>query len=85
MDSGQSFMKVFPEAARHVPASDMQLISVNFNASRGDLIMQLQASRNEQFVTLARTLSQAGLQADIGTLSQDEGLVRGNIKIRVDG
>ena len=85
VDSGQSFMKVFSEAARHVPASDMQLISVNFNASRGDLIMQLQASRNEQFVTLARTLSQAGLQADIGTLSQDEGLVKGNIKIRVDG
>lgn len=84
-DTAQSFMAVFSQAARHVPVSDMQLVSVNFNASRGDLIMQLHAPRNEQFVALAQTLSQEGLQADIGSLSQDEGLVKGNIKIRIDG
>ena len=83
--SGQTFMQIFSEAVRHLPASNMELMSVNFNASRGDLIMQLHAPRNEQFVSLAQTLSQAGLQADIGTLSQDEGVVKGNIKIRVDG
>lgn len=82
---GANFMSVFAEASVGIPGSRLELQNVNFNESRGDLILQLTASRGEQLVAYSQSLSQSGMAAEIGTISQEESGVRGSIKIRSYG
>lgn len=86
--SGQAdgeFFDLFTETARYLPEAELTLQNVNFSESRGDLNLQLVASRSEQFVAFAQTLSKVGLQAEVGTISQDDGRARGSVKIKTFG
>jgi len=77
-----AFFDVFTETARYLPGSDLVLENVNFNESRGDLILQLAAPRYDQFDLFAQTLRKSGLVAEIGTINQDADTVKGSIKVR---
>jgi general secretion pathway protein L len=79
------FMSMFEETAASISGSNLVLQNVNYNESRGDLILQLVAASREQLVSFAESLSSGGLQAEIGNISQDEDSVRGSIKIRSVG
>lgn len=79
------FMALFKDTAKHLPGSNLVLNNVNYNAGRGDMILQLEASRSEQLVRFAQSLSELGLDADIGTISQEQDGVNGSIKVRSAG
>ncbi|MEX2490102.1 MAG: type II secretion system protein GspL [Pseudomonadales bacterium] len=85
--SGESgdFMSLFKDAARHLPDSNLLLNNVNYNESRGDMVLQLEAARSEDLVRFSQTLSKLGLDADIGTISQEQGGVNGSIRVRPGG
>ncbi|MCB1643914.1 MAG: type II secretion system protein GspL [Pseudomonadales bacterium] len=84
-DNGSDFMALFSSAAQSLPGSNLVLQNINYNESRGDLILQIEAPRSEQLVLFSQTLSRAGLEAEIGTISQEEDRVRGSIKIKAFG
>lgn len=79
------FLSMFEEIAANITGSNLVLQNVNYNESRGNLILQLVAARSEQLVLFAESLSQGGLQAEIGTISQDADSVRGSVKIKSMG
>ena len=65
--------------------SDLVLSNINYNDSRGDLILQVQASRSEKMVAFVQQLTAQGLKAEIGTISQEADLVKGSVKIKSGG
>jgi general secretion pathway protein L len=79
------FISLFRETAANLPGSNLTVNNINFNESRGDLILQLHASRSEQLVLFSQTLNKIGLNAEIGTISQEEDSVRGSIKVKSFG
>jgi len=79
------FLSLFAQTAARLPGSNLVLNNVNYNASRGDLILQVQAPRSEQLVSFTQALAAQGLQAEIGTISQEADQVKGSIKIRSGG
>jgi len=79
------FLPLFEETAAEISGSNLVLQNINYNESRGDLILQLMAPRSEQLVLFVESLTRAGLQAEIGTISQDQNSVRGSIKIKSFG
>ena len=81
----EEFLTLFSQAAVNIPGSSLVLQNVNYNESRGDLILQIVAPRSEQLVAYSESLVQAGLEAEIGTISQDENSVRGSIKVKSFG
>jgi general secretion pathway protein L len=81
-DEGDKFVGLFGTAAGSLAGSNLVLNNVNFNESRGDLILQLEAPRSEQLVLFSQTLSKLGLDAEIGTISQEDNAVRGSIKVK---
>lgn len=81
-DEGDKFVELFGTAAGSLAGSNLVLNNVNFNESRGDLILQLEAPRSEQLVLFSQTLSKLGLDAEIGTISQEDNAVRGSIKVK---
>ncbi len=80
---GDEFIDVFAEAARQIPGSNLRLENVNFNESRGDVSLQLVAGQSSEFVRFSRMLSESGLDAEVGTISQIDDGARGNIRIRM--
>ena len=84
-DEAGAFLVTFRQVAENLPGSNLTLQNVNFNESRGDLILQLQAARSEQLVLFAESLGKAGLDAEIGTIAQEDNGVRGSVKIRSGG
>ncbi len=81
-DVGDKFVGLFSTAAGSLAGSSLVLNNVNFNENRGDLILQLEAPRSEQLVLFSQTLSKLGLDAEIGTISQEDSAVRGSIKVK---
>ena len=81
-DEGDKFVGLFSTAAGSLAGSSLILNNVNFNENRGDLILQLEAPRSEQLVLYSQTLSKLGLDAEIGTISQENNAVRGSIKVK---
>jgi len=81
-DGGDKFVGLFSTAAESLTGSNLILTNVNFNENRGDLILQLEAPRSEQLVLFSQTLSKLGLDAEIGTISQEDNAVRGSIKVK---
>ncbi len=79
---GDKFVGLFSTAAGSLAGSSLVLNNVNFNENRGDLILQLEAPRSEQLVLFSQTLSKLGLDAEIGTISQEDSAVRGSIKVK---
>ncbi|MBV1876382.1 MAG: hypothetical protein KUG79_01950 [Pseudomonadales bacterium] len=80
--TGGQFLSLFASTAGHIPGSSLQLNNVNFNESRGDLVLQLETPRSDELIRFSETLVKMGLSAEIGTINQVEGAVRGSIKIK---
>ena len=79
------FMTLFLETTKNIPGANLILSNVNYNDSRGDLVLQLEASRSEQLIGFADTLNKMGLEAEIGTINQADDAVRGSIKVKMLG
>jgi type II secretion system protein L len=79
------FLSLFAQSSRGLPAAGLTLTNVNFNESRGDLILQVSGKRSEELVQYAQRLSSQGIDAEIGTISQEDDTVRGSIKVRAGG
>lgn len=81
-DSTGGFLTLFGATSKQLPGSGLELGNVNYNESRGDLILQIEAPRSEQLVSFSQTLTGSGLSAEIGTINQDAEQVKGSIKVR---
>ena len=79
------FLSLFRDTAAHLPGSKLIVNNINYNESRGDLILQLTATQSDQLVLFSETLNKIGLHAEIGTISQQEESVRGSVKIKSFG
>ena len=79
------FMGLLSQAADPIRANGLEIQNINYNESRGDLVFQLEAQRSEQLMLYVERLSDQGMDAEIGTISQDDGRVRGSIRIRSGG
>ena len=79
------FLQLFRDTAAHLPGSKLVVNNINYNESRGDLILQLTATQSEYLVEFSQTLNKVGLDAEIGIISQQEDSVRGSIKIKSFG
>lgn len=82
---GGDFVPLFAQSARGLDAAGLTLNNVNFNESRGDLILQVLADQSDALVRYAQQLSNQGLEAEIGTITQEEDGVRGSIRVRQPG
>ncbi len=82
---GGEFIALFAQATQGLPGTGLTLQNVNFNESRGDLILQVLGDRSETLVQYTQRLTTNGLKAEIGTISQEGDSVRGSIKIRATG
>ena len=80
--SGKEFIWLFAQASQGLDAAGLTLHKVNFNDARGDLILQVMGPRSETLVQYAQKLSSEGMNAEIGTISQEDNAVRGSIRIR---
>lgn len=83
-ETGQ-FLELFALSSRGLGPAGLTLENVNFNESRGDLIMQVIGPRSETLVQYAQQLAGQGLNAEIGTISQQDNSVRGSIKVKAAG
>ena len=79
------FISLLAASSRGLSEAGLTLNNVNFNESRGDLILQVIGERSEKLVQFTQRLTSEGLEAEIGTINQDAGTVRGSIKIRSRG
>lgn len=79
------FIPLLAATAQRLPGTELVLGNVNYNDSRGDLILQVQAPRSDLLVGFVQTLKGAGLQADISTINQESDVVKGSIKIKSAG
>ncbi len=82
---GNEFISLFAASSRGLAEAGLTLNNVNFNESRGDLILQVTGKRSEELVEFTQRLNIEGLEAEIGTINQDAGTVRGSIKLRSRG
>ncbi len=83
--SDNVFISLLAQSSRGLSDAGLTLNNVNFNESRGDLILQVTGDRSEALVQYTQSLGQVGLEAEIGTISQEGDAVRGSIKVRSDG
>ena len=84
LDDGE-FLNLFRETAAQLPGSQLTVNNINYNESRGDLILQLTAAQSGHLVSFSELLNKIGLQAEIGTISQQDDSVRGSVKIKSFG
>jgi len=84
LDDGE-FLSLFRETAAQLPGSKLTVNNINYNESRGDLILQLTAAQSGHLVSFSELLNKIGLQAEIGTISQQDDSVRGSVKIKSFG
>ena len=75
------FMDLFVETTKNIPGANLNLDNVNYNDSRGDLVLQLRSGQSEQLIRFVDTLNQVGLDAEIGTINQAEGSVKGTVTV----
>ena len=80
-----NFLQIFGDTAVYLPGTGLSLDNMNFNKSRGDLVIQVGAAQSESLVNFSATLNKVGLNAEIGTIAQQEGSVRGSLKIKFFG
>ncbi len=80
--SDGGFLPMFADTAKHLPGSELVLNNINFNESRGDLVLQLEADKSEQLIQFSQTLEKLDMNAEIGTINQGEDSVKGSIRIK---
>ena len=78
-------MALFAQSSRGLMSAGLTLSNVNFNESRGDLILQVEGRRSEELVQYTQQLTGQGLSAEIGTITQENDGVRGSIKVKAGG
>jgi len=83
--SGAAFLDLFAGAAKLLPSGSVTLNNVNYNESRGDLVLQLETVRSDGLIAYSQTLDKAGYDAVIGTINQGEESVKGSVKIKAGG
>ena len=83
--SGAVFLDLFAGAAKLLPAGSVTLNNVNYNESRGDLVLQLETARSDGLIAYSQTLDKAGYDAVIGTINQGDESVKGSVKIKAVG
>jgi len=79
------FIALFAQSSRGLMSAGLTLSNVNFNESRGDLILQVEGRRSEELVQYAQQLTGQGISAEIGTITQEGDGVRGSIKVKAGG
>lgn len=82
--AGNAFIQLFATSARGLSGAGLTLTNVNFNETRGDLVLQVTGPRSEALVQYAQALTAQGLSAEIGTISQEDSAVRGSIRVRLE-
>jgi type II secretory pathway component PulL len=70
--------------SRPISQSGLQLDNLNYNAGRGDLVLQLSGQRSDQIMSLAKTFGELGYAAEIGTISQERNQVRGSLRMQLE-
>ncbi|MAI42293.1 MAG: hypothetical protein CMP95_07525 [Gammaproteobacteria bacterium] len=85
MPEAANFLQILGDTVAHLPGSEIVVNNINYNKSRGDLVMQVATSRSEKLVDFVDTLNKVGLNAEISTISQQTDLVRGSLKIKLFG
>lgn len=78
---GSDFLPLFAQSAVRLEGAGVTLVSVNFTEARGDLLLQVEAETSEALVAYTQTLAGAGLDAEIGSISQEGARVRGSVRI----
>lgn len=76
------FFDLFSKSASVLTGSPLELENVNFNESRGDLVLQLSAPRYDAFDQFAQSLRKTGLDVQIGTISQGAKGVKGSVRVK---
>ena len=79
--SGAGFLDLLSVSAEKLVAAELNLLNLNYNESRGDLVLQVMAARSESLVQFAEQLEETGLSAEIATIAQEANVVRGSIRI----
>ena len=78
---GSDFLGLFAQAAVGLEAAGVKLVSVNFNEARGDLLLQVEAPGSDALVAYTQALASNGLDAEIGSISQEGARVRGRVRV----
>ena len=65
-----------------VTRTGISVQNLNFNAARGDLSMQLTGRTSDQIMRLSESMGAMGLQAEIGTISQEGDDVRATVRVK---
>ena len=76
------FISLLSRSTRQLAKPGLSLVNINFNESRGDLVLQVLGKQSEALVEYSQTLIGQGLEAEIGTITQDDRGVRGSIRVR---
>ena len=82
---GGQFLALLARSSEKLESGGLTLSNINYNESRGDLVLQVTSARSETLVEYAQALSTLGLESEIGTISQEGKAVRGSIKVRAGG
>lgn len=83
--TSNEFLSLFARSTASLGEAGLTLRNINFNESRGDLVIQVLAGRSEALVEYAETLTQQGMIVEIGTISQDGAGVQGSIRVKTGG
>jgi len=75
------FISLLSRSTRQLDGSGLTLININFNESRGDLVLQVIGKQSEALVEYSQALISLGLDAEIGTITQDDDGVRGSVRV----
>ncbi len=75
------FISLLSRSTRQLDGSGLMLININFNESRGDLVLQVIGKQSEALVEYSQALISMGLDAEIGTITQDDDGVRGSVRV----
>ncbi|MDA0979467.1 MAG: type II secretion system protein GspL [Proteobacteria bacterium] len=84
-ESAGAFLALLDQSSRGLTAAGLTLTNINFNESRGDLVLQVDAAQSDALVKYAQQLNSQGLKAEIGTITQEGTAVRGSIRVREAG
>jgi general secretion pathway protein L len=83
--AGGGFLDLFTDTVQHLSGTSLVLNNVNFNESRGNLVLQLKAPRSDELIQFSNVLANAGLNAEIGTINQGEDSVKGSVEVKLAG
>jgi len=75
-------IELVEKVSSKIGQSGLTLQNLNYNMARGDISMQLVGRTSEQVVRLSESLGSTGLEAEVGTISQEDNEVRATLRVR---